>query len=113
VNSGMSGWHIFLTRPEGRNGAVPDRLAVPGLHVHDMPALALRPLIPPQPIPLPHDYDVVVFVSRYAVQQYVALLSQDSADVVPGWPSTTIAATVPCDRPAFHLSASSIRLQIP
>lgn len=89
----MSAPQIFLTRPEGRNGTVPARLQAAGMQVHELPALSLVPVEPPEPLPLPGDYDAVVFVSRYAVQRYLDLLSTASA-VRPGWPRPTIAATV-------------------
>jgi len=89
----MSSIHVFLTRPQGRNGSVPERLRAMGMRVYELPALELRPLAPTQGVPSPGDYDIVVFVSRYAVQRYLRLLA-DVADGVPVWPVDTIAATV-------------------
>lgn len=88
----MSFFHVFLTRPEGRNGSVPQRLRALGMRVTELPALALQPFTP-QCLPLPQDYDVVVFVSRHAVQRYLALLA-DAGHGGTGWPTATVAATV-------------------
>ncbi len=85
--------HVFLTRPEGRNGAVPARLAALGMQVHELPALELRPMVRPSHVPLPGDFDLVVFVSRYAAQCYVQWLRQGGHANVH-WPVSTLAATV-------------------
>lgn len=89
----MSPVQVFLTRPEGRNGSVPQRLQALGMAVHELPALALQPLDPPVHLPQPEQYDLVVFVSRYAVQRYIALLAQVQG-VSWHWPSQVLAATV-------------------
>lgn len=89
----MSPLKVFLTRPEGRNGSVPRRLREQGMVVSELPALALRPLAAPEPLPPPGHYDVVVFVSRYAVQCYVELLRAGGGPSW-AWPVQTIAATV-------------------
>lgn len=85
--------YVVLTRPEGRNGSVPQRLRALGMAVSELPALALQPVTPPAPLPLPGRYDVVVFVSRYAVQRYLELLSEVQGHR-PAWPVQTVAATV-------------------
>src|SRR5690554_4726808 len=84
--------HVFLTRPEGRNGSVPRRLQALGMQVSELPALELRPFHPPC-IPRAADYDLVVFVSRYAAQRYFALCAE-AGRLVGGWPSYTLAGTV-------------------
>lgn len=89
----MNTIHVFLTRPEGRNGSVPGRLRALGIEAVELPALELGPLDPPGPLPSPDAYDAVVFVSRYAVQRYLALLEGASAGA-PVWPAATVAATV-------------------
>jgi len=61
--------------------------------VHQLPALELLPLAPSATLPRPEDYDVVVFVSRYAVQRYLSLLAASPAGA-GCWPPGTIAATV-------------------
>jgi len=88
----MSHAQVFLTRPEGRNGSVPQRLRALGLRVSELPALAVQPLTPTV-LPAPEHYDVVVFVSRYAVQRYLALWAENGG-AVPHWPRETVAATV-------------------
>lgn len=89
---GPSRTQVFLTRPQGRNGTVPERLRALDMDVHELPALELRPLQPTPPLPQPGDYDVVVFVSRYAVQRYLALWAADATRA--HWPVGTLAATV-------------------
>ena len=86
----MSPLKVFLTRPEGRNGSVPRRLREQGMAVAELPALAVQPLAAPEPLPPPGYYDVVVFVSRYAVQRYFEQLRAGGEN----WPPQTIAATV-------------------
>ncbi|NYT23315.1 uroporphyrinogen-III synthase [Alcaligenaceae bacterium] len=83
---------VFLTRPRGRNGSVPARLRALGMSVHELPVLELLPLVP-SVLPRPGDYDVVVFVSRYAAQRYLQLLAA-ADDNPPLWPAGTVAATV-------------------
>lgn len=61
--------------------------------VTELPALALRPLIPSQPLPLPQHYDVVVFVSRYAAKRYLELLTAHQGNRL-SWPAQTTASTV-------------------
>lgn len=84
---------IFLTRPHGRNGQVPDQLRACGMAVHELPALELRPLPPPEPLPLPREYDAVVFVSRYAAHCYLEFLTRSGTEGAH-WPRHTVAATV-------------------
>jgi len=88
----MSSIHVFLTRPQGRNGSVPARLRASGMEVCELPALELRPLAPAW-VPRPDGYDVVVFVSRYAVQRYLRLAAAGAGGPLR-WPGGTIAATV-------------------
>ncbi len=102
----MSPVQVFLTRPQGRNGTVPARLRALCMNVHELPALELRPLPAPASVPLPADYDVVVFVSRYAAERYLQWLgstpnfstSRSAGAPAPSlsteWPTETIAATV-------------------
>lgn len=88
----MSFPQVFLTRPEGRNGSVPQRLRASGMAVTELPALAIQPLSV-QTVPAPGDYDLIVFVSRYAARRYLELWAE-SAGANPLWPDTTVAATV-------------------
>lgn len=106
VERGISTIQVFLTRPACRNGAVPQRLESLGFRVHEFPALELRPVEIPRAAPRPEDFDVVVFVSRYAAQRYLDWLDEWDADG-EAWPSTTIAATVGASS-ALALRASGI-----
>lgn len=90
---GMSAFHVFLTRPDGRNGSVPQRLRALGMEVSEIPALEVRPIAVSGALPLPETYDVVVFVSRYAVRRYLELLAEAGLQAAR-WPARTIAATV-------------------
>jgi len=84
---------VFLTRPEGRNGSVLNRLAAQGMGGIELPALALRPTPPPLRLPPPDAYDLIVFVSRYAAKRYLGLLAESHSGTT-AWPRHTIAATV-------------------
>ena len=84
---------VFLTRPAGRNGTVPERLTAAGLNVHEVPALELRPIPVADTAPGPGAYDVIVFVSRYAVQRYLQWQFERAA-TDSSWPVSTFAATV-------------------
>ena len=83
---------VFLTRPAERNGSVPQRLQAAGMQVFEIPALEVRPL-PCRVVPHPDQYDVIVFVSRYAAQRYLQLWAAD-AGKISVWPTSTLAATV-------------------
>src|SRR5690606_23182238 len=74
-----------LTRPRGRNESIARALEAEGLAAIIAPALVLRPL--GEPAPAPAGYDLAVFVSRQAVEQYFA---QHAGP----WPATTVAAAV-------------------
>lgn len=91
MKGGMSSVHVFLTRPEGRNGSVPGRLRAASMRVTEIPALELRPLTG-HAVPDPGSFDLVVFVSRYAVQRFFQLWN-GGADA-SGWPVQTFAAAV-------------------
>ncbi len=79
----------ILTRPAGRNEALADRLSTAGWQVLALPALVLDPLPDAGPPPLPHDFDLVVFVSGNAARLYL-----EQAGLPGGWPAGTLAATV-------------------
>lgn len=83
---------VFLTRPTERNGLVPQRLEAAGMQVVELPALEVRPL-PCAAVPSPHQYDAIVFVSRYAAQRYLELWRGAERNT-PLWPTGTLAATV-------------------
>jgi uroporphyrinogen-III synthase len=78
-----------LTRPAGSNEALAGKLSAAGWQVLALPALALTPLTGAGQTPLPHDFDLVVFVSGNAARLYL-----EQIDLPDGWPAGTIAATV-------------------
>lgn len=83
---------IVLTRPEGRNEALAERLRSAGHQVLCLPALKVTALPLNESIKPPGDYDLIVFVSRNAVQFYLDSLAR--LDMLPPWPAHTLAATV-------------------
>jgi uroporphyrinogen-III synthase len=84
---------VVLTRPQGRNESLAPRLVQAGLNVLTIPALNIQSLAPALGrIPTPGDYDLVVFVSRAAVDFYLDALA--AQDPVLTWPTCTLAATV-------------------
>jgi uroporphyrinogen-III synthase len=81
-----------LTRPDGRNNGLAKRLLTAGWQVHAWPALRIEPLpAGPAGIPLPRDFDMVVFVSGNAAAQYLDQLRTLGAGE---WPASCIAAAV-------------------
>jgi len=81
----------ILTRPDGRNDVLAERLRGAGWHVVALPALVLEPLPQTQPLPRPHDYDLVVFVSGSAARLYL----EQAAGLLPtGWPVAVPIAVV-------------------
>jgi len=86
--------HIaILTRPAGRNDALATGLRTAGWQALDLPALDLQPLpTAATQLPLPQDYDLVVFVSGNAARQYLAQLRDVAGQ--SRWPVATLAATV-------------------
>jgi uroporphyrinogen-III synthase len=83
----------ILTRPSGRNDRLAVRLRENNWQVHDWPALRIEPIACSQAtLPLPRDYDLVVFVSGNAARFYLKQLAETDHDAF--WPSGTIAATV-------------------
>ncbi len=98
MQGGLTSRHVILTRPAGRNGRVPQLLRDLGHEVTELPALELYPVAAPNPVPQPSDYDLIVFVSRYAVQRYIDLLAADPSHQTQAaalqWPAHTLAATV-------------------
>ncbi|MGZ9892967.1 uroporphyrinogen-III synthase [Bordetella bronchiseptica] len=82
----------ILTRPQGRNGALARRLRDAGWQTLCLPALRIEPLPPENGVvPLPRDYDLVVFVSGNAARLY---LEQLRARGQLPWPAGALAATV-------------------
>lgn len=62
------------------------------MQVSELPALELQPFTPSS-VPRAADYDLLVFVSRYAVQRYVELAASAGQGILE-WPSHTLAGTV-------------------
>ncbi|WP_233235194.1 uroporphyrinogen-III synthase [Bordetella sp. LUAb4] len=63
----------ILTRPEGSNEVLTQRLAAAGWQVRDWPALTLATLAcDATALPLPRAYDLAVFVSGNAARHYLA-----------------------------------------
>ncbi|ALM83684.1 uroporphyrinogen-III synthase [Bordetella sp. N] len=84
-----------LTRPEGSNQALAQRLTAAGWQVRDWPALALTTeACPPERLPRPQDYDLAVFVSGNAARHYLEQLHRADPAGVPSWPASCLAATV-------------------
>ncbi|MVW72180.1 uroporphyrinogen-III synthase [Bordetella sp. 15P40C-2] len=83
----------ILTRPEGRNDVLADGLRQAGWQVLALPALSLRPLpVPAGELPLPEQFDLVVFVSGYAAQVYFRQWREATGQA--RWPANVPAATV-------------------
>ncbi|MBV7482471.1 uroporphyrinogen-III synthase [Bordetella sp. BOR01] len=83
----------ILTRPDGRNDALARPLRTAGWQVLNLPALDIQPLfVPAEQLPLPQDYDLVIFVSGNAARLYMAQLHDVAGQAT--WPATTAAATV-------------------
>ncbi|NYT57519.1 uroporphyrinogen-III synthase [Alcaligenaceae bacterium] len=84
---------VVLTRPQGKNEALAERLSRAGLPALLLPALRIRPLAPGAAhTPAPEEYDLLVFVSGHALQFYLQALAQCGDG--QAWPRHTLAATV-------------------
>lgn len=84
---------VILTRPAHRNKTLAARLTSDGFNVLCLPALSLQPLLEAgQAIPVPADYDLLVFVSGHAVQLYLDAIGRQQPDTA--WPRHAYAATV-------------------
>lgn len=84
---------VVLTRPQGKNELLAERLTAAGWQALSLPALLIRPLVSdPEKLPLPGDYDLVIFVSSNAVRFYLDLLALRPGQA--SWPRSTLAATV-------------------
>ena len=81
---------VLLTRPDGKNAELHQRLQQAELDVLALPALALEPANFEQ-VRLPAPYDLVVFVSGFAVDCYFRALKQTDQ---PMWPKGCRAAAV-------------------
>lgn len=84
---------VVLTRPEGRNDALAARLNARGIVTQALPALSITPIDSElSALPLPGNYDLIVFVSRHAVSAYFDMLACRSG--TDTWPPNTLLATV-------------------
>src|SRR5690606_1365564 len=84
---------VVLTRPQGKNEALADRLAAAGLPALLLPALRIQSLSPePAELATPADYDLIIFVSGHAAQFYLQVLARRGGGCL--WPAHTLAATV-------------------
>lgn len=84
---------VVLTRPQGRNEPLAQRLSRHGLETLALPVLKIAPITVLSPPPQPHDYDLVVFVSGNAVSGYFQQLDQFGA-MPAAWPDGTRVAVV-------------------
>lgn len=85
---------VLLTRPQGRNEPLVQRLAQKGLESLVLPVLDIVPVSATlNTPPLPQDYDLVVFVSGNAVKCYFQQLDQAGA-MPAAWPGHTRVAGV-------------------
>lgn len=66
---------VILTRPQGKNEALQRRFELAGLRVAALPALALQPLAVTGPMPDPAAFNLVFFVSGFAVDCFFDLLA--------------------------------------
>ena len=81
---------VILTRPEGKNQTLQGRLEQAGLRVISLPALSLQRLTVTDPIPEPATFDLIFFVSGFAVDCYFALLTEQHRQ----WPQGQLAGCV-------------------
>jgi len=84
---------VVLTRPEGRNEVLADYLQAQGCPTLILPALTIAALLGcAETLPLPDDYDLVIFVSGTAVRAYAEQLQRMARR--QQWPSTVPVASV-------------------
>jgi len=89
----MTSTTVILTRPEHRNAMLAARLRDSGLDVLCLPALRLVPRdVCAQQMPLPENFDLLVFVSSHAAQSYLDRFRALRPN--PVWPGHTRVATV-------------------
>src|SRR5690554_4054949 len=94
MSDSYAGALVILTRPQGRNEWLGQRLAALGLQALSMPVLGIEPAsVSPDSLPRPHDYDLVVFVSGNAVTAYFQQLAQARAGPVQ-WPAHGLVGAV-------------------
>lgn len=85
----------ILTRPEGSNEVLAQRLLAAGWLVRDWPALTLATLAGEAGrLPLPQAFDLAVFVSGNAARHYLAQLRDAGQGGAGTWPASCAVATV-------------------
>ncbi|WP_193086982.1 uroporphyrinogen-III synthase [Advenella sp. FME57] len=67
---------VVLTRPQGKNQALQLRFEQAGLRVATLPALTLQPIAVTDPVPDPATFDLIFFVSGFAVDRFFDLLAE-------------------------------------
>lgn len=84
---------VFLTRPEGKNQTLAALLHNAGIASVTVPALEVQPIQDPAfPVPVPDDYQLLVFVSSQAANFYMQAIKADVTGF--SWPISTYVATV-------------------
>lgn len=81
-----------LTRPAGRNEALAQRLGAAGWQALCLPALTIEPLPAIVPPPMPHDFQLAVFVSGNAARLYLDQVEPCLRST--GWPPGCVVAAV-------------------
>ncbi|TCT04083.1 uroporphyrinogen-III synthase [Paralcaligenes ureilyticus] len=84
---------VVLTRPQGQNESLAARLRDSGMDTLLLPGLLIQPLLDdPGLLPVPDDYDLLIFVSGSAARLYLDLYGRRRAPTP--WPSSCWVATV-------------------
>ena len=81
---------VILTRPQGKNQALQQRFEQAGLRVVALPALTLQRIAITGPVPDPAIFDLVFFVSGFAVDCFFDLLAEHGIE----WPQEQRAGCV-------------------
>lgn len=68
---------IVVTRAESQSSVLSDELAALGAKVIDFPAIAIRAIAPPEPIPSENTVDWLIFTSANGVNHFVAALERE------------------------------------
>lgn len=81
---------VILTRPDGKNQSLQQRFEQAGWSVVSLPALTLQRLAVTEPVPDPEAFDLIFFVSGFAVDCFFKALGRDGLH----WPAQQRAACV-------------------
>ena len=108
----MNPCHVLVTRPDGQQQMLVDRLEQDGFHVSHLPALVIEPLALSA-----HAEDCLVHLDRYHV---VVLISRNAADIAlsrlrvhwPDWPASVHWLAVG-DATAQVLQAAGLQAERP